>query len=198
MNTDLFFEKFDVLAEAPGGVAELRELVLQLAVQGKLVPQDATEEPASRLMDRIRAQRARQVGEGTITERAIEPILQGDEPFTVPSNWVWARLSEIAHDCGQEKPQARFTYIDVGAINKELGVISADVEVLDANEAPSRARKLVSTGSIIFSTVRPYLLNVAVVDKEYEPRPIVSTAFAVLHPFDGVCSRFIYNGPPEG
>ena len=48
---------FDVLAEAPDGVKRLRELVLQLAVRGKLVPQDPADEPASVLLERIRAER---------------------------------------------------------------------------------------------------------------------------------------------
>ena len=48
-----FIAAFDVIAEAPGGIERLRELVLQLAVRGKLVPQDEGEEPASELLRRI-------------------------------------------------------------------------------------------------------------------------------------------------
>jgi len=49
---------FDLIAQAPGGVARLRELILTLAVQGKLVPQDPADEPASELLQRLAASRA--------------------------------------------------------------------------------------------------------------------------------------------
>ena len=53
MTPETFCEHFSTFAEAPNGVAKLRELILQLAVQGKLVPQDSNEEPADALLERI-------------------------------------------------------------------------------------------------------------------------------------------------
>jgi len=55
MTLETFFEKFDQFADAPDAVAKMRELTLALAVQGKFVPQDASDEPASRLLGRIDA-----------------------------------------------------------------------------------------------------------------------------------------------
>ena len=81
---------------------------------------------------------------------------------------------------GQCVPQTAFTYIDVTAIDKEKGFI-AKPKVLQANEAPSRARKIVRKGDVVYSCVRPYLLNVAVVEEDFDPLPIASTAFAVLY-----------------
>jgi type I restriction enzyme S subunit len=66
------------------------------------------------------------------------------------------------------------------------------VKILQPNEAPSRARKIVKKGTVIYSTVRPYLLNIAVVDKDFNPEPIVSTAFAVLHPFEGISNKYLF------
>src|SRR5262245_59567270 len=59
MTTEIFFENFEILADAPGSVPRLRELILQLAMQGKLVPQDAVDESASVLLEKIRAEKAR-------------------------------------------------------------------------------------------------------------------------------------------
>ena len=56
----MMLSNLNLLATAPGGVAKLRELILTLAVQGKLVPQDPADEPASVLLERIRAERAAQ------------------------------------------------------------------------------------------------------------------------------------------
>ena len=55
MTMETFFEKFDQFADAPNAVAKMRELVLQLAVQGKLVPQDPKDEPAEEFLERIAA-----------------------------------------------------------------------------------------------------------------------------------------------
>ena len=57
---------FDLIAQAPGGVVRLRELILTLAVQGKLVPQDTSDEPASELLKKIRAEKDRLIAEGKI------------------------------------------------------------------------------------------------------------------------------------
>ncbi|MPL95012.1 hypothetical protein SDC9_41175 [bioreactor metagenome] len=84
-----------------------------------------------------------------------------------------------------------FTYIDVASINKEKGELGEELTILNPEDAPSRARKLVSEGTVIYSTVRPYLLNIAIVNKKFKYEPIVSTAFAVIHPCNGVSNKFI-------
>lgn len=94
-------------------------------------------------------------------------------------------------DRGQKIPDKEFLYIDVSAIDKERGKI-AEPLVLPPDAAPSRARKIVQKGDVIYSCVRPYLLNIAVVDKEYRPEPIVSTAFAVLNGFGMVVPRYLW------
>ena len=62
----MLLSNLDLLATAPGGVARLRELILTLAVQGKLVPQDPADEPARRLLQKIRAEKDRLIAEGQI------------------------------------------------------------------------------------------------------------------------------------
>jgi len=80
----------------------------------------------------------------------------------------------------------------LSSINKEKGVISDEIKIIAPEDAPSRARKLVSEGTVIYSTVRPYLLNIAIIDRSFEPKPIVSTAFSVIHPLSGVLNKFVY------
>ncbi|MEM8160347.1 restriction endonuclease subunit S, partial [Morganella morganii] len=75
--------------------------------------------------------------------------------------WEWVRLNHVGHDWGQKTPENDFTYIDVGSINKELGTISKP-GVINPKDAPSRARKIVRRNTVLYSTVRPYLLNIAV------------------------------------
>lgn len=125
------------------GIKKLRELILELAVRGLLVPQDAEDEPASELLKKIRAEEARLLKDGEIKKRKPLPkIKESEMPFALPSGWNWIRLAEAGHDWGQKTPDSDFTYIDVGAINKEQGLVS-DPTILPAGEAPSRARKIV-------------------------------------------------------
>jgi len=75
---------------------DLKNTLLQLAVQGKLVPQDPTGEPASELLERIRAEKSRLIKEGKIKkEKPLPPITEDEIPFEIPENWVWVRLGEI-------------------------------------------------------------------------------------------------------
>lgn len=192
MTTETFFEKFDLLAGAPDAAAKMRELVLELAVTGKLAPQDKRDQPASSLLASTGAERAKLVAERRIKARPTAPVEPDEQPFEVPSNWVWARLLDVGHELGQKVPDTRFTYIDVGSIDSENGSISGRVEKLEPNEAPSRARKLVARGTVIYSTVRPYLRNIAIVDQDFDPEPIASTAFGILHPFAGIDNRYLF------
>ncbi|KAF5421707.1 MAG: type I restriction enzyme, S subunit [Candidatus Methanocomedens sp.] len=186
-------DNFDLLYGTPETVGQLRQAILQLAVQGKLVAQDIGDEPASVLLEKIEAEKNQLVKEKKIKRiRSLPQIDPQQIPYELPYNWEWVRLGDVGHDCGQKKPDKKFTYIDVSAINKEQGVISENVDIIEPSEAPSRARKLVSKGSVIYATVRPYLLNIAIIDKHFKPEPIVSTAFAVLHPYSGILNKYLY------
>ena len=192
MKLDTFFKKFDLIVDAPNTVAKMRELVLQLAVTGGLVPPDERDEPASRLLESIEAQRATLVAARKIKARPLATVEADQQPFELRSSWAWARLSDVGYELGQKVPDKRFTYIDVGGIDSEKGRISDRVEQLEPGDAPSRARKIVKRGTVIYSTVRPYLLNVAIVDQDFDPPPIASTAFGILHPFVGINNRYLF------
>lgn len=79
------------------GIKKLRELILELAVRGKLVPQDPKDEPASELLKRIAAEKAELVKQGKIKKQKPLPEISGDEkPFELPSGWEWISLCEIS------------------------------------------------------------------------------------------------------
>lgn len=174
------------------GIKKLRELILELAVRGKLVPQDPNDEPASVLLERIAAEKAELVKQGKIKkQKPLPEISEEEKPFELPIGWEWVQISEIGHDWGQKTPDEDFTYIDVGSINKEYGIIE-EPSILSAKDAPSRARKIVQKGTVIYSTVRPYLLNIAIIESVFSPEPIASTAFAIIHPYTAMNANFIY------
>ena len=78
------------------GIKKLRELILELAVRGKLVPQDPNDEPASELLKRIQKEKTRLLAEGKIKkEKPLTPIREEEKPFELPKKWEWARLGNI-------------------------------------------------------------------------------------------------------
>jgi type I restriction enzyme, S subunit len=189
----LLEQHFNVAFAAPDGIKKLRELILTLAMQGKLVPQDPNDEAAIELLRSINLEKKRLVKEGKIKQPKPFPEVEPEEvPYDLPDRWEWVRIRNIGHDWGQKTPDQLFTYIDVGSINNTIGIICDDVQLLESSDAPSRARKIVRQGTVIYSTVRPYLLNIAIVEQEYIHEPIASTAFAIVHPYSGIVNRFIY------
>lgn len=189
MTAETFFANFGHLADAPNGVQKLRELILQLAVQGKLVQQDPNDEPASVLLERIEAEKRKLIATKEIRPKKITVF--DNVPYPLPKNWSWVPIGNICRDWGQKVPDKKFSYIEVSAIDNEKGVVTEPAVTTVAN-APSRAIKLVQPGTVIYSTVRPYLLNIAVIGKVFEPEPIASTAFAIVHPLGGISSQYIF------
>jgi type I restriction enzyme S subunit len=88
----------------------LNQAILQEAVQGKLVPQDHNDEPASELLKRIKVEKAK----SNKKEKPLPPIKPEEIPFKIPENWVWCRLGEIADIVrgGSPRPAGDKTYYD--------------------------------------------------------------------------------------
>lgn len=96
MNADRLLAHYERIADAPDAIPRLRRFILDLAVRGKLVPQDPKDELASELRKRIVNERARRVKAGEIrrAEPSI-PIHDDELPITLPKNWAWLRLHDI-------------------------------------------------------------------------------------------------------
>ena len=73
---------------------QLRNSILQEAIEGRLVPQDPNDEPASVLLERIREEKKRLVKEGKLKKKDLEetPISEDEKPFEIPESWEWVRL----------------------------------------------------------------------------------------------------------
>ena len=93
----MLLSNMELLATAPGGVAKLRELILTLAVQGKLVPQDPADEPAAVLLQKIRAEKDRLIAEGKIKrDKPLAAIAEEEKPFGLPQGWEWVRFGDAS------------------------------------------------------------------------------------------------------
>lgn len=183
MRIETFFEKFDLFADAPDAVAKMREFILELAVRGQLSERQAEDQDQATWRSFL-AEFDSRIDNGDRSQ----PL----PPFDIPNEWRWTCVGEVASACGQKTPDEPFTYIDVASIDNERGTIKTNLEIIAPESAPSRARKQVQLGSVIYATVRPYLKNIAIVDRKFSPPAIVSTAFAILHPKPFIDGRYLF------
>ncbi|MCO6435260.1 restriction endonuclease subunit S [Nitrosomonas nitrosa] len=93
--SDLLEQHFDTAFAAPDGIARLRELILTLAMQGKLVEQDPNDPPASELLKEIEKEKASHEGTKTRRKEKLLPVKPEEVPYELPKGWEWVRLGEI-------------------------------------------------------------------------------------------------------
>ena len=159
------FKIVDSLGRAADGLAEavkrLDKKILDLAIRGKLVPQDPNEEPASELLKRIAA-----TSHKSPCQNHEAPI---DPPFDIPESWEWCRLGEIS-DYGrcrsidvQSVPMNTWS-LDLEEIEKETGRLLVRTTVADKKSSSSK--HLFCKGMVLYSKLRTYLNKVLVADMD--------------------------------
>ena len=161
-------------------IKQAKSKILDLAIHGKLVPQDPNDEPAEELLKRI----------ATGDNRPYKKF-EGEEPFEIPDSWAWCTGNDIFNTMTSKKPYGEtFRYIDIDAIdNKKHCVIQP--KTIAVSEAPSRASRELNNGDVLFSLVRPYLENIALIEKE-NTDCIASTGFYVCKPKDFIFPKFLF------
>ena len=112
----------------------------------------------------------------------------------VPTGWMVANIGDVTSTTQtlnpREYPEMEFKYVDIGAIdNASLTIV--DPKVLLGRNAPSRARRFIRAGDVLFSTVRTYLRNVAVVPDSLDGQ-IASTGLAVLRANNAVLGEYLF------
>ena len=96
MNAHRLLAHFDAVVDTPGAVQRLRRFILDLAVRGKLVPQDPSDEPASELLKLITKEKNRLVEAREIRrQKPLRELSREEMPFTLPANWAWSQAAEI-------------------------------------------------------------------------------------------------------
>jgi type I restriction enzyme S subunit len=170
MSAARLLANYERIADATDAIARLRRFIFDLAVRGKLVPQDPNDEPASEFLKRITAERTGVTEAGQFKKQAHQHVTDDSPPFEVPASWAWARLGDVCQYGSSRKVDS----------NKE---ISSDTWVLDLEDierdtsklierVPSSARPFRSAksiflrGDVLFGKLRPYLNKVLVADQD--------------------------------
>ncbi|MBL9044895.1 MAG: restriction endonuclease subunit S [Myxococcales bacterium] len=172
MNLDTFFEKFDLFADAPNAVAKMRELILWLAVRGKLTKQNLGEESGQELLARIWRNLAQQK---SITKPSSFAIDTTESLPSLPMSWVWARFCEVAIIASNlVDPSDYLDSIHLAPDNIEKGTGKLlPCRTIREDEVKSSKHRFYS-GQVVYSKIRPNLAKVVVVN------------------FDGLCSADMY------
>ena len=191
---------------------QLKKSVLQYAIEGKLVPQDETEGTAEQLLQQIQKEKLKLYEENKLKKKDLEHsiIFKGEDnkyyekiaknvicideeiPFEIPNGWVWARGTTLFLPMESTKPKGEnFTYIDLDAVNNKKNNIE-NPKILKSINAPSRASRKLHTNDVLYSMVRPYLRNIALVDKKFS-NAIASTGFYVITPSIALHPHFLFH-----
>ena len=192
-------------------IQSTKSKILDLAIRGKLVPQDSNDEPASVLLERIRAEKEELIKLGKIKrDKKGSVIFKGDDnsyyekyhdgklhcldnelPFELPEGWEWCRGINCFSKMQSKKPTGElFKYIDIDSIDNNKQQLNK-AKIISVNNAPSRASRVVFSGSVLFSLVRPYLKNIALID-EGNADCIASTGFYICTSNGLLNSQFLY------
>ena len=156
-------------------IKQTKSKVLDLAIHGKLVPQDPNEEPAIELLKRINPK--------------AEIITDNGHYQKLPEGWCLTKGKYIFNQMKSSKPTGEvFRYIDIDAIDNKQQIIR-NIKILKVANAPSRASRFTQKGDVVFSLVRPYLRNIAMV---MEDDCIASTGFYVCHPTKVLLSKYCF------
>ena len=156
-------------------IKRAKNKILDLAIHGKLVPQDPNDESASELLKRINPN--------------AQITTDNGHSEKLPRNWCWTKGKFIFSPMKSARPTGEmFQYIDIDSIDNTRQTVK-EIKVIKTINAPSRASRHTQKGDIIFSMVRPYLRNIAKIDIN---DCIASTGFYVCSPLDMLHSKYCY------
>lgn len=194
---DLLFSRISCIENGLLEIYRLSELtrkkILDLAIRGKLVDQIPEEGSAEDLYQQIQEEKQNLIKEGKLKkEKPLAPIEDDEIPFDIPEDWKWVRLRSIVFNHGQKTPNQNFMYIEINSIDNTTQKLTNDINIVTPEKAPSRARKIVCEGDILYATVRPYLHNMCIVEGEFQYEPIASTGFAVMTCIKGVLNKYLF------
>ena len=184
---------------------QLKNSILQWAIQGKLVPQDPNDEPASVLLEKIRAEKARLVKEGKIKKDKKETIIYRGEdnsyyekfadgkvvcideeiPFEIPSGWEWCRLGNLVDFSKNKSVKAcnivpNAWLLDLEDIEKDSGKLLQKKRMVTITSISDKHK--FEKGNVLYSKLRPYLNKVIIADEEgYCTSEIVCFDFGMIY-----------------
>lgn len=168
---------FDTLFTTEHSIDKLKQTILQLAVMGKIVPQDPNDEPASEMVKKIAKEKARLVKEGKIkSEISFPPITKDELHYDLPDNWIWCRMQDLCPNISSgSTPENRF-FIDSGIPflkvynirNQKIDFGFKEQFIAQEINSTKLKRSILNPGDVIMNIVGPPLGKVAIIPDEFD------------------------------
>ncbi|KXK56848.1 MAG: restriction endonuclease subunit S [Chlorobi bacterium] len=196
MNPEQLLAHFHRIANATGAIPRLRQTILDLAVRGKLVDQHPDDEPAAELLKKIQKEKERLVKSGEIKKLTTLPINENDEPFNIPSQWVWTRLGDIG-DWGSGSTPSRgnfeffggaVTWLKSGELNDNRQLVGSEETVTELALANCSFRQN-QPGDVLIAMYGATIGKVAILA---EPA-VTNQAVCGCTPFSGILNLYLFN-----
>lgn len=138
---------------------ELKNSILQLAVQGKLVPQNADDEPATELLKRIQTEKTIAVNAGIIKkDKKLSEITEAEIPYDIPDTWEWLRLGQLCQLLdGEKKSGAKYPYLEAKYLRGKI-----EGSILESGKFVKKGTRLIlvdgeNSGEVFFATEDGYM-----------------------------------------
>lgn len=188
--TAMLTDNLPLLAGAPNGIKRLRELIVELAVRGKLVPQDSSEEPASELLKRIAEEKAQLVAMGKLKkQKPLEDVGDAEKPFALPVGWEWLRLGQLTEAStghafkSSEYRSSGTLVLRVTNINPDGTLDLTDAKYIDPVEADSTYESVrLEKDEILLVMVGGSLGKIGVVDENCLPAVLNQNMWKMFRP----------------
>jgi len=169
---EILFNNLDKLIDAPNGIEKARELILQLAVQGKLTEQDPKDEPASELLKKIKKEKEKLIAEGKIKkQKELPPIKDDEKPFELPKGWEWVRLHNIVsllgdgiHGTPEYDISGKYFFINGNNLSDGKIEIKSNTKTVSNSEYEKHKRNL--NESTVLVSINGTIGNVAFYNNE--------------------------------
>jgi type I restriction enzyme, S subunit len=174
--------------QSPYGIKKLKGLILELAVRGKLVPQDPNDEPASVLLEKITKEKSRLIKAGKIKKQKPLPEIGDDEkPFELPEGWEWARLKILGEIKGGKRlPKGHSfspvvtPYIYIQVTNMKGGTITRNNLKYISEETFSEISRYTISKEDLYITIAGTIGDVGVVPKNFDGMNLTENAAKII------------------
>jgi type I restriction enzyme S subunit len=200
-NWQRIYTHFDVLFTTDASIDALKQTLLQLAVMGKLVPQDPSDEPASELLKRIQAEKAKLIAEGKLKkEKPLAPISEDEKPFELPKGWEWLKFGELTalingdrsknYPNQSEYVESGIAWINTGHIRPDGTLSTTEMNFITKEKFAELRSGKIKEGDLV------YCLRGATFGKTAFVKPYsigaVASSLVIIRPYNLKLGEYIY------
>jgi type I restriction enzyme S subunit len=206
-NEILLLHEKQILAESLGAalgsqlnsIKKLRQQILQDAVQGKLIPQNPKDEPASVLLEKIKSEKDKLIKEGKLKkQKPLPPIKDEDIPFEIPTNWIWCRMDDISTIANGSTPKqdsfvkSGIPFLKVYNIkNQKINFDYKPQYIKEEIHLGMLKRSIAKCGDVIMNIVGPPLGKIAIIPNSFKECNF-NQAIVMIRPYKVEMNKWIY------